>query len=459
MRDESEEDLGLQVMLLLDSITSLTKVQKKTQEETIQLTDENFIFHMNGSSIGAMLMVKLIGVRRSDTLDLGSALFDLSTILLGAPGVQITCELESDIPRQEKPTVTLTLKLCPRRKSFMFSYLRDQPLFHCSGYTITVDGILQFPQPYKKNGLPQGTLFSDLKIVGKALWADDINGFEILRAIDARGGTYTIQRFSIMERACRDFLVACLDGLMDSLPENTVQLCDAFLVGAKVNMVLDDMGGVYLRDSLQETGACPEMVASIILRQVLTGIVYLHEHKSRLHMDIDARHILCMKNGESRLSGFCYSVKNIGKASKFSGPFYHMSPERLLGLECSFPADVWSVGILAVELALGKGPYDMSKFQGPDGLFEFRQMIAQEDSPTLKGVAGVSDAYKTFVTACLHKHISARASPSELLAHPFIQRYESFLLPAGTWLCKNKKPGVGVNFEIERFSTPRSMRR
>jgi hypothetical protein len=52
---------------------------------------------------------------------------------------------------------------------------------------------------------------------------------------------------------------------------------------------------------------------------------------------------------------------------------------------------------------------------------------------------------------CLHKNISVRASPSELLEHQFIQRYETFLLPAGSWLVKKKKPTTEINYHIERF--------
>jgi len=464
MRDESEEDLGLQVSMSLDSMTSLTKVHRRPlkehhdskkdhdfgEDEVIELSDEPFLFHMNGSPVGAMLMVKLLGVRRADTFELGSALFDLSTIAVGARAVQVSCELESAISREKKPSIRIELKLCPRRKAFTFSYLREEPLFHCSGYTITANGIRQFPHPYKKNGMPAGVAYANLQVVGKLAWGEDIEGLEVVRAVDGNGGSYTIQKFSIMQTSARNYLVNSLDGLLDALPETTVRFFDAFLVGARVCLVLDERGGVYLRDAIQETGACPEMVASIVLRQVLTGIQYLHEHKSRLHLDIDARNILCLKNGECHLGGFCYSTKHIGRTSNFAGPFYHMSPERLLGLECSFAADVWSIGILAIELALGKGPYDMTQFEGPNALFEFRKMVAEgQHGPSLKGVKGVTDAFRSFVAMCLHKNISRRALPGDLLAHPFIQRYESFLLPAGSWLCKQKKPNVEISFNVE----------
>ena len=452
MRDEDEDEAlqGLQLSLSFDSMTALTKVKRTQEEGKIDLNNEMFIFHMNSSPIGAMLMVKLNGVYRTGTSALGSTLFDLSTIAVGEPSMRIVCDLQCPFERKPNPTVTLDLKLVPRRKSFTFSFLRDQPLFHCQGYTITAEGIGLFPNPYKKNGLPAGILFQDLEITRTFDWAQDINGFDVFRAVDNRGGSYTIQQFNVMHTECRNFLIATLDGLTDALPESTIKLCDAFLIGGTVCVVLDDMGGVYLRDAIRESGACPELVASIILRQVLKGIQYLHETANRLHLDIDARNIICLPNGECRLGGFCYSVKHIGKNNRFSGPFYHMSPERILGLECSFAADVWSVGILAMEIALGSHPYDFSQYQGVEGLFEFRKMVSAEDSPTLKGVKGVSDVFRGFVSLCLHKQTAIRGSPTELLMHPFLQRYEEFSLPAGTWLHQRKKrPSVDITFTTQ----------
>jgi serine/threonine protein kinase len=165
----------------------------------------------------------------------------------------------------------------------------------------------------------------------------------------------------------------------------------------------------------------------------------LHDVRSRLHNDIDARNIMVLKSGEVRLGGFAYSVRHVGKKSKFSGPYVHMSPERLLGLECSFPSDVWSLGMLTLELALGRCWYNMDKFNGTNSLFDFKRMVVAEPSPTLKGMTGCSDELRNFVDKCLHKNVRARLTPAELLEHPFIQRYEGFLLPAGTWLSKKPK--------------------
>jgi hypothetical protein len=61
-----------------------------------------------------------------------------------------------------------------------------------------------------------------------------------------------------------------------------------------------------------------------------------------------------------------------------------------------------------------------------------------------------ADIFRRFVAECLHKSKEMRASPGELLKHPFIERYESFLLPAGSWMCK-QKPTVAISMGVERY--------
>ena len=39
-----------------------------------------------------------------------------------------------------------------------------------------------------------------------------------------------------------------------------------------------------------------------------------------------------------------------------------MSPERLLGLPYSFSADVWGLGLILLEAALGRAPYPSASF-------------------------------------------------------------------------------------------------
>ena len=90
-----------------------------------------------------------------------------------------------------------------------------------------------------------------------------------------------------------------------------------------------------------------------------------------------------------------------------------MSPERLLGLDCSFAADVWSLGILTLEALLGRSPYDMARFAGPGALFEFKRNVVAGPSPGLQRGGEHSNDARLFVDACLHKNLKLRATVCE----------------------------------------------
>jgi hypothetical protein len=160
-----------------------------------------------------------------------------------------------------------------RRKSFTFSYLNVEPVFRRNGYAVTADGLQMFPMPYKKKGMPAGVSFFGLKYAHKL--AEDVPGHQVWRAMDKTGRSYTVKKFLIMDTACRVLFCSELDGILDCEPGAAVELCDAFLDGVRLSIVTDDLGGSYLRDALKEKGAAPEMVTSIVLRQVsLLGRTY-----------------------------------------------------------------------------------------------------------------------------------------------------------------------------------------
>jgi serine/threonine protein kinase len=119
-----------------------------------------------------------------------------------------------------------------------------------------------------------------------------------------------------------------------------------------------------------------------------------------------------------------------------------MSPERLLGLDCGFASDSWSVGILSMELLLGRPPYDMQHFDqyGANALFEFKKQVVTEPSPSIKRGDDYSDEVRLFVDSCLHKNLKLRLSIAGLLSHPFITKYESFLPNfLGRWISRDTK--------------------
>ncbi|XP_053961862.1 serine/threonine-protein kinase hippo [Anastrepha ludens] len=154
-----------------------------------------------------------------------------------------------------------------------------------------------------------------------------------------------------------------------------------------------------------------------ILSDTLQGLVYLHLRR-KIHRDIKAGNILLNTEGYAKLADFGVAgqlTDTMAKRNTVIGTPFWMAPEVIeeIGYDCV--ADIWSLGITALEMAEGKPPYgDIHPMRA---IF----MIPQKPPPSFREPDRWSAEFIDFVSLCLVKNPDERATASDLLEHEFIR--------------------------------------
>ncbi len=108
----------------------------------------------------------------------------------------------------------------------------------------------------------------------------------------------------------------------------------------------------------------PEAVVQYIALATLQALHYFHKVKHMVHRDIKPDNILVNSNGDIKVSDFGVS-RELGSTAAlcntFVGTFAYMSPERIEKNNYSFPGDIWSLGLLLVEMLRGFYPYPSTR--------------------------------------------------------------------------------------------------
>eukprot|EP01133_Synstelium_polycarpum_P006813 gene6813-7918_t len=177
-------------------------------------------------------------------------------------------------------------------------------------------------------------------------------------------------------------------------------------------IVLEYVENGSLSGIIKKFGKFPETLVCVYIRQVLEGLVYLHE-QGVVHRDIKGANILTTKEGKIKLADFGVATKfDDMAAAAVVGTPYWMAPEIIELNGASTKSDIWSVGCTVIELLTGQPPYyDL----GPmPALFR----IVQDDCPPLP--EGISPALKDWLMQCFQKDPNLRISAQKLLRHKWL---------------------------------------
>jgi serine/threonine-protein kinase OSR1/STK39 len=178
-----------------------------------------------------------------------------------------------------------------------------------------------------------------------------------------------------------------------------------------------------------------------IIHETLLGLQYIHDN-GLIHRDIKAGNILLDGNGDVRIADFGVSgwLINAGKqqekAKTFVGTPCWMAPEVMEQIHgYDYKADIWSLGITALELAKGYAPY--AKYPPMKVLI----LTIQEEPPSLDSYDDEhgddceadklqiveeewSKSFRALVDTCLQKNPAKRPKSEELLQTKYLSAFQ-----------------------------------
>ncbi|XP_072033973.1 myosin-IIIb-like [Amphiura filiformis] len=209
-------------------------------------------------------------------------------------------------------------------------------------------------------------------------------------------------------------------------------------------LILELCGGGSVTDLLQgmlDNGErFNELIIAYILRETMQALSHLHIHNV-MHRDVKGHNVLMTTDANIKLVDFGVSAwvsdmkkmeaVHLGKGvsammadgylerNTSVGTPYWMAPEVIacgqqLGTMYDVRADVWSLGITAIELADGEPP--MKDLHPMRALMK----IPRNKPPLLSNPGRWSPMYKNFIAQCLVKDFASRPTVDQLLRHPFI---------------------------------------
>ncbi|XP_053788531.1 serine/threonine-protein kinase PAK 3-like isoform X3 [Vidua chalybeata] len=273
--------------------------------------------------------------------------------------------------------------------------------------------------------------YTELEYIGRGTFGD------VCRALDnATGEQVAIKKINLQELRKKELKVNELMVMKTNENPNLVNYLDSYLVDEQRWLVMEYMDGGTLSDVISKTYLSEDEMATIS-RECLQGLEFLHSNLV-IHRDVKSSNILLRTDGSVKLADsglFAQLTPEQSRRSSVASTSGWMAPEVVTGQPCGPKVDIWSVGIVGIEMVEREVPYWNETPVSP------QLLIAIRGTPKLQQPNRFSPCLRDFLSCCLQTDEARRWSAKELLQHPFVTSAKpaSTLVPLINSAKKEKK--------------------